>query len=189
MMNCCRSIIRRGYRHCPKHIGRCRHSLLRKSETEANMEIRKQTENKSGEFCSLSLCSFVRYSCKEGLFIEIPLVIPTNVEISLSKTRLCQLWFAKSESSDVDIFVPDYQEMPNCLSVVSGEESQDSLSLFSRQVCEKCGLLASHSWCQYCRSSTCVNSVKMPYACKLLFQELQGMNIVPRLTLKSYNQV
>lgn len=57
------------------------------------------------------------------------------------------------------------------------------------QVCEKCGLLASHNWCQYCRSSTSVNSVKMPYACKLLFQELQGMNIVPRLTLKSYNQV
>ena len=42
--------------------------------------------------------------------------------------------------------------------------------------------------CHYCKSSTHVSSLKIPYACKLLFQELQSMNIVPRLTLRKYNE-
>ena len=42
--------------------------------------------------------------------------------------------------------------------------------------------------CHYCKSSKDVASLKIPYACKLLFQELQSMNIVPRLTLKRYNE-
>ncbi|THD21191.1 DNA-directed RNA polymerase subunit beta [Fasciola hepatica] len=51
-------------------------------------------------------------------------------------------------------------------------------------VCENCGLLAtSRNWCQYCRSSRQVVTVRMPYACKLLFQELMCMRIFPRLTL------
>ncbi|WAR07663.1 RPC2-like protein [Mya arenaria] len=43
--------------------------------------------------------------------------------------------------------------------------------------------------CQYCKSSKNVSTLKMPYACKLLFQELLSMNIVPRLSLKRYNEV
>lgn len=33
------------------------------------------------------------------------------------------------------------------------------------------------------RSSENMARIKIPYACKLLFQELQGMNIIPRLKL------
>eukprot|EP01105_Mastigella_eilhardi_P014314 TRINITY_DN3263_c0_g2_i2.p1 TRINITY_DN3263_c0_g2~~TRINITY_DN3263_c0_g2_i2.p1 ORF type:complete len:1142 (+),score=317.03 TRINITY_DN3263_c0_g2_i2:278-3427(+) len=56
---------------------------------------------------------------------------------------------------------------------------------FSMTVCQKCGLMASHSgWCQYCRSSLHLATMRIPYACKLLFQELQSMNIVPRLQLE-----
>jgi DNA-directed RNA polymerase III subunit RPC2 len=33
------------------------------------------------------------------------------------------------------------------------------------------------------RSSEHMVTIKIPYACKLLFQELQSMNIVPRLKL------
>lgn len=42
--------------------------------------------------------------------------------------------------------------------------------------------------CHYCKSSCHVSSLRIPYACKLLFQELQSMNIVPRLKLARYNE-
>lgn len=51
-------------------------------------------------------------------------------------------------------------------------------------VCEGCGLIAYASWCQHCRSREHLRQLEIPYACKLLFQELQSMNIVPRLKLK-----
>lgn len=54
---------------------------------------------------------------------------------------------------------------------------------FVAHVCRQCGLLAERSWCQFCRSGDFVNELTLPYACKLLFQELQAMNIVPRLQL------
>ncbi|XP_052088053.1 DNA-directed RNA polymerase III subunit RPC2-like isoform X1 [Mytilus californianus] len=60
---------------------------------------------------------------------------------------------------------------------------------FVVDVCGQCGLLCYSGWCQYCKSSRNVSTLKMPYACKLLFQELQSMNIVPRLSLKRYNEV
>ncbi|XP_035736738.1 DNA-directed RNA polymerase III subunit RPC2-like [Vespa mandarinia] len=61
-----------------------------------------------------------------------------------------------------------------------------SSDAFDVDVCNKCGLMAYSGWCHSCRSSACVSTISMPYACKLLFQELQSMNIVPRLTLKHY---
>ncbi|KAF0991447.1 hypothetical protein HZS_6138, partial [Henneguya salminicola] len=35
--------------------------------------------------------------------------------------------------------------------------------------------------CQYCKSSSNITILSMPYACKLLIQELQSMNVVPHL--------
>ncbi|XP_012274879.1 DNA-directed RNA polymerase III subunit RPC2 isoform X2 [Orussus abietinus] len=61
-----------------------------------------------------------------------------------------------------------------------------SSDAFDVDVCNTCGLMAYSGWCHSCRSSACVSTISMPYACKLLFQELQSMNIVPRLTLKNY---
>lgn len=57
---------------------------------------------------------------------------------------------------------------------------------FSADICGACGRLAARAWCHACRSSAAVSTVDMPYACKLLFQELAAMNIVPKLTLKKY---
>lgn len=62
-----------------------------------------------------------------------------------------------------------------------------SSDAFEVHACSNCGLLGYSGWCQYCRSSGGVSKLKMPYACKLLFQELQSMNIVPRVTLQNYS--
>jgi DNA-directed RNA polymerase III subunit RPC2 len=59
-----------------------------------------------------------------------------------------------------------------------------SSDAFNADVCSSCGLLGSSGWCQYCRSGEHMAILRMPYACKLLFQELTAMNIVPRLVLK-----
>ncbi|KAI3920228.1 hypothetical protein MKX01_017885 [Papaver californicum] len=57
------------------------------------------------------------------------------------------------------------------------------------QVCRACGLLGYYNHklktgvCSSCKHGESVSKMKLPYACKLLFQELQSMNIVPRLKL------
>jgi DNA-directed RNA polymerase II subunit RPB2 len=60
----------------------------------------------------------------------------------------------------------------------------DKYSVYS---CKKCGLIASYNdamhihRCRTCDNRTDFAYVQMPYACKLLFQELITMNIAPRL--------
>ncbi|KAK6945728.1 RNA polymerase Rpb2, domain 5 [Dillenia turbinata] len=60
---------------------------------------------------------------------------------------------------------------------------------FEVQVCRLCGLLGHYSHklkagiCSSCKNGDNISSIKLPYACKLLFQELQSMNVVPRLKL------
>ncbi|KYQ89728.1 RNA polymerase III [Tieghemostelium lacteum] len=60
--------------------------------------------------------------------------------------------------------------------------SSDRFTVF---VCKKCGFLGYEGWCQYCKSTLNVSTLQIPYACKLLFQELQAMNVVPRLKLQN----
>jgi DNA-directed RNA polymerase III subunit RPC2 len=44
-------------------------------------------------------------------------------------------------------------------------------------VCANCGLLGYSGWCQVCASSAGVHRLTLPYAAKLLIQELASMNI------------
>ncbi|KAK3044784.1 DNA-directed RNA polymerase III core subunit ret1 [Coniosporium uncinatum] len=44
-------------------------------------------------------------------------------------------------------------------------------------VCERCGMMGYQGWCQSCRSSGGVHRLTMPYAAKLLVQELTSMNV------------
>lgn len=65
---------------------------------------------------------------------------------------------------------------------------------FVATICGKCGLLAHpaadktllrnrKAYCNNCKSSDNVHDVRMPYAFKLLLQELMAMNIATRLSL------
>jgi len=44
-------------------------------------------------------------------------------------------------------------------------------------VCNKCGFFGYDGKCAFCKDNDEVAKIKMPYACKLLLQELQAMNI------------
>lgn len=59
-----------------------------------------------------------------------------------------------------------------------------SSDAFEVDVCENCGLMGYNSWCTHCDSSKGVVKMTIPYAAKLLFQELISMNVVPRMVLE-----
>ncbi|KAL5333479.1 hypothetical protein BJX70DRAFT_403521 [Aspergillus crustosus] len=50
-------------------------------------------------------------------------------------------------------------------------------------VCEQCGFMGYLNWCQRCKSSRSVVKMVIPYAAKLLIQELMSMNVTARLKL------
>ncbi|KAL7066634.1 DNA-directed RNA polymerase, beta subunit family protein [Cryptosporidium serpentis] len=56
--------------------------------------------------------------------------------------------------------------------------------VFETYVCNKCGLFGYNNYCHYCRNSDDISIIRLPYACKLLFQELQAMNVCPRIKTK-----
>ncbi|CCW59776.1 unnamed protein product [Phytomonas sp. EM1] len=60
-----------------------------------------------------------------------------------------------------------------------------SSDLFTADVCQQCGNLGYQGICPFCRCKDVTSKVNMPYAFKLLIQELQGMGINMRLILDS----
>ena len=67
------------------------------------------------------------------------------------------------------------------------ERMYDVSDKYSVHICKKCGLIASYNdkmhihHCHTCDNRTDFAYVEMPYACKLIFQELNTMNIAPRI--------
>jgi hypothetical protein len=65
-------------------------------------------------------------------------------------------------------------------------ECSDNYRLF---ICKTCGMTATAAnpekniWlCKACKNTTNFSEIRLPYACKLLFQEIQTMNIAARFT-------
>jgi DNA-directed RNA polymerase II subunit RPB2 len=66
----------------------------------------------------------------------------------------------------------------------------DASDKYKVHVCNGCGLIAAYNnemkihICKTCDNRVDFSYVEIPYACKLLFQELQTMNIAPRIMTK-----
>jgi DNA-directed RNA polymerase II subunit RPB2 len=74
------------------------------------------------------------------------------------------------------------------------ERLMETSDITKVHVCDICGLFASkvidreYYTCKGCHNSTKISAVVIPYACKLLFQELTSVNILPRIrTEKTIN--
>jgi intein/homing endonuclease len=67
------------------------------------------------------------------------------------------------------------------------ERLYDVSDKYQVHVCSKCGMVAAYNdalgihCCKMCDNRTDFAYVEIPYSCKLLFQELQTMNVVPRI--------
>jgi DNA-directed RNA polymerase III subunit RPC2 len=60
------------------------------------------------------------------------------------------------------------------------ERLMESSDVFETFCCKSCGILVYKGGCNICKDTSPI-SIRLPYACKLLFQELMSMNILPRL--------
>ena len=69
------------------------------------------------------------------------------------------------------------------------ERLMDVSDKFTTYICDKCGVIAISSpinnnyQCNSCNNYASFTKINIPYSCKLLFQELQCMSIVPRFKI------
>jgi DNA-directed RNA polymerase II subunit RPB2 len=77
------------------------------------------------------------------------------------------------------------------MSLFLKERFMELSDIYTVKVCNSCGLFASkvvnkNVWCcNACKNFTDVSTVQMPYAFKLLIQEAQAINILPRIRTKN----
>ena len=67
------------------------------------------------------------------------------------------------------------------------ERMYDVSDKYVVHVCKECGMISAYNdnerihHCLTCENRVSFARVEIPYSCKLLFQELNAMNIAPRL--------
>ena len=71
------------------------------------------------------------------------------------------------------------------------ERMMETSDITKVYICDDCGLFASkvidknYYSCKSCQNTTRISSVVIPFACKLLFQELASVNILARIRVPS----
>lgn len=65
------------------------------------------------------------------------------------------------------------------------ERLMTSSDAFDVWICKACGFIGYAGWCQHCKSPINVTALQIPYACKLLFQELMSMGIAPKVRVET----
>ena len=96
------------------------------------------------------------------------------------------------EVDDTHSFLANGVVSHNCMishgaSRFTRERMYDVSDKYNVHVCKKCGMIASYNnemnihHCKICDNRVDFAHVEIPYACKLLFQELNTMNITPRI--------
>lgn len=77
------------------------------------------------------------------------------------------------------------------ISLFLKERFMDTSDIYTIYVCNKCGLFASKVInkdvyvCHACKNYTDISKLSIPYAFKLLVQELMAMSILPRIRTKT----
>lgn len=72
------------------------------------------------------------------------------------------------------------------------ERTYDVSDKYKVHVCNYCGMIAAYNntrhvhYCRTCENRSDFSLVEIPYACKLLFQELTTMNVVPRIKTEKH---
>lgn len=71
------------------------------------------------------------------------------------------------------------------------ERFMECSDLYLMRVCDKCGLIARKQLqkdayiCDGCKNTSNISKVAVPYAYKLMTQELMAINILPRIKTKN----
>ena len=67
------------------------------------------------------------------------------------------------------------------------ERTMETSDIMKAHICDECGLFVArvigkdYYYCKACNNSSAISAVVLPYAAKLLFQELMAVNILPRI--------
>jgi hypothetical protein len=170
--------------------------------TKEDEEDEDNEEEETDCNCTCSICSCDHHAAEsvEGRKYKVEssslplhaIALPTfNIPVLKVQQKFATLAVYDIEVPRTESFIANGILVHNCLigygaSNLLIERLMISSDAFPVQICHDCGLIGYDNWCQYCKKHDKMAVVRLPYGCKLLFQELQAMNIMARLKVENY---